>query len=284
MKNLVVFTLLGAFLLSACGTEQPATDEPAVADEPTVEELVEAPAPTPPVSDDPEAAPTMVEESSADTDDESADGEVPLKLAQTTEARPAANWTFKEGQHFNRLVPTQPTVGGADKVEVAEIFWYGCNHCLDFEPFINGWAARKPANARFVRIPAMWNPLAKLHGQLYYTEEVLAKNGKLKNPDTFHAAVFTEYHQRNNRLTSEAAIRELFARHGVSAEDFDKTWGSFEVAQKMRVAEDLGRRYGITGVPAIVVNGKYRTGGSEAGSYPRLLEVIDELVARESIR
>ena len=74
---------------------------------------------------------------------------------------------------------------------------------------------------------------------------------------------------------------DVFGRYGVSAEDFKSTWGSFEVAQKMRVAEDLARRYGLSSVPLIVVNGKYRTSGSETGSYPKLLEVIDELVARE---
>ncbi|HWM26835.1 MAG TPA: thiol:disulfide interchange protein DsbA/DsbL, partial [Woeseiaceae bacterium] len=137
---------------------------------------------------------------------------------------------------------------------------------------------------RFVRIPAMWNPLVKRHGQLYYTEEVLAKNEKIEDPEAFHAAVFNEYHRRGNRLTSEAAIEALFERLGVSAEDFQGTWKSFEVAQKMRVAEDLARRYAITGVPAVVVNGKYRTGGAEAGGYPALLEVIDELVARETAR
>jgi thiol:disulfide interchange protein DsbA len=142
----------------------------------------------------------------------------------------------------------------------------------------------KPANVRFVRLPAMWNPLVKLHGQLYYTEEVLAKNGKIEDPAAFHAAIFNEYHSRGNRLTTENAIQGVFERHGISAEDFQTTWKSFEVAQKMRVAEDLARRYSITGVPAIVVNGKYRTGGAEAGGYPELLEVINELVARETAR
>ena len=130
----------------------------------------------------------------------------------------------------------------------------------------------------------MWNPLVQLHAQLYYTEEVLAKNGKIADPEGFRAAVFAEYHRRGNRLASVDAIRELFAKHGVSAEDFDKTWASFEVSQKIRVAQDLTRRYGVTGVPSIVVNGKYRTGAGEAGGYPRLLELIDELIVRESIR
>jgi thiol:disulfide interchange protein DsbA len=130
----------------------------------------------------------------------------------------------------------------------------------------------------------MWNQVLKLHAQLYYTEEVLARNGVLKDPEKFHAAVFEEYHQRNNRLLNEDVIKRLFTRFGVGEEDFTKTWSSFEVAQKLRVAEDLARRYSISSVPTIVVNGKYRTGGAEAGSYQNLIEVIDELVDREGTR
>ena len=141
-----------------------------------------------------------------------------------------------------------------------------------------------PANARLVRIPDTWNPLVKLHAQLYYTEEVLTNNGKLANPDQFRAAVFAEYHRRGNRMASIDAIQKIFETHGVSADDFNNTWNSFEVSQKLRVADDLQRRYSITGVPAVVVNGKYRSGAAEAGGYPRLLELIDELIVRESIR
>ena len=286
MKDLLLVTLFSAALLAGCG----ASDEPAAPADASADAAADAadiaaepaPADEAPAADEPEAAPTLVEESTGE-EEPVEEGEVPLLLAQ---AEPAAqqDWQFREGQHYNRIVPTQPTVGGADKIEVAEIFWYGCNHCYSFEPYINRWKDDAPANARFVRIPAMWNPLVKLHAQLYYTEEVLAKNGKLARPEDFRAAVFAEYHERGNRLTNEAAIQQLFERFGVSEDDFQKTWNSFEVAQKMRVAEDLGRRYGITGVPAVVVNGKYRTGGQEAGSYQRLLEVIDELVARESVR
>jgi thiol:disulfide interchange protein DsbA len=123
-----------------------------------------------------------------------------------------------------------------------------------------------------------------LHAQLYYTEEVLVRNGVIKDPAAFRKAVFQEYHQRGNRLNSEALIQSLFARFNVSSEDFERTWNSFEVSQKLRVASDLARRYGIANVPVMVVNGKYRTGGAEAGSFTKLLEVIDELVVRESTR
>ena len=207
-----------------------------------------------------------------------------IKLAVAEPPAAAREWKYKEGEHYVRMVPTQPTVGGADKIEVAEFFMYGCSHCYDLEPYINEWAKNKDPGVRFVRIPAAWNALVQLHAQLYYTEEVLARNGVLKDPEGFRETVFQEYHQRGNRLTSEAAIQKLFARFGVSEEDFQSTWGSFEVNQKLRVGADLARRYSITSVPAIVVNGKYRTSAAETGTYPRLIEAIDELTVREGLR
>ena len=269
--------------LGACSSEEPATEP--VADEPVVdapdtdtpaENVAETPA------DDDDAIPEAVEESIGDDDD--SDEEKPIVLAQANTSDAPQDWQFSEGTHFHRLVPTQPTIGGADKIEVAEFFWYGCGHCLEFEPYINRWAESVPANVRFVRVPATWNPLVKLHAQLYYAEQALVANGKIANPEQFRANVFNEYHRRGNRMTSVAAISEVFERNGVSADDFNNAWNSFDVMRQLNTAGDLARRYAITGVPAMVVNGKYRSGKAETGTYPRLLEVVDELVARESQR
>ena len=279
MKN--SFLVLLALCLAACSGDK--ADTPAVAeDAPAIEEApVEQAAPA--QSDDAaEQALQVVEESAAEDVAETEDQ--PIVLAQQTDPAAAREWQFKEGQHYARMVPSQPTWGGADKIEVAEFFWYGCPHCYDFEPYLNRWKAQKDPNVRFVKIPAMWQPVLELHARLFYTEEVLARNGLLENPDAFRHMVFEEYHRRGNRLTSEKAIYQLFERVGVSQEDFDKTWNSFEVDQNIRKAKDLARRYSIASVPAIVVNGKYRTGGSEAGSYSKLIEIIDELTEREALR
>lgn len=282
MKRFSIPALLMSFFVVACGgSEEPVAEQP-VADEPAIEEVVATPAPVEEPAAD-EAEPEMVEESAADEEETQA-ADQPIILAQAESPAANRNWKYTEGQHYVRMVPAQPTIGGADKIEVAEIFWYGCNHCYSFEEFINRWRQDAPANVRFVRIPAIWNPLVRLHAQLYYTEEVLVNNGKIAEPETFRAAVFAEYHRRGNRLASVESIQELFAKHGVSADDFNNTWNSFEVAQKLRVAQDLARRYSISSVPTMVVNGKYRTGAAEAGGYPQLLELLDELVERESIR
>jgi thiol:disulfide interchange protein DsbA len=283
MKRLHFIAVLIGLVLAACGGGEPPAEAPTAA-QPTQSPAAEAslPAADEPTAAGEEEAPVMVEESAAEEEPQAADQ--PIILAQAEPPTAPQEWKFQEGTHFARMVPTQPTVGGADKIEVAEVFWYGCNHCYDFEAFINRWKEDIPANVRFVRIPAVWNPLVRLHGQLYYTEEVLGSNGKIADPEQFRAAVFAEYHRRGNRLASVEAIQALFEKHGVSADDFNNTWNSFEVAQKLRVAQDLGRRYAVSGVPAIVVNGKYRTGAGEAGGYPALLELIDELIVRESVR
>jgi thiol:disulfide interchange protein DsbA len=279
MKNLFWISAI-LLLLGACGADEPA--EPVADDQPAAELPVDDSAAADTVAETAgdEEALEVVEESAAEPEPE----EQAILLAQADVPAAAREWKYREGEHYVRMMPAQPTVGGADKIEVAEFFWYGCPHCYDFEPYINDWDEKKPANARFVRIPAMWNGILVLHAKLFYAGEILARNGVIKDGSGFHEAVFQEYHRRGNRLANEGAIQKLFERFGVGAEDFERTWNSFEVSQKLRVAEDLARRYSVANVPTVVVNGKYRTGGSQAGSYPNLLEVIDELVARESAR
>lgn len=276
MKTTILLSI-ALLAIAACGQEsaQPVASEPVVVEEAVIEEATE----TTEAAEEAEA--TVVEESAAEPEA----GEQAIVLAQADTAAVTRDWQFQEGKHYARLVPTQPTVGGADKIEVAEFFWYGCPHCFTFEPAINAWVEeKKPANVRFVRLPAMWNGLLVLHGRLFYTEEILARNGTIKDPEGFRNAVFEEYHRRGNRLATEGAIQSLFERFGVSADDFTRTWNSFEVDQKLRVADDLARRYSIASVPAIVVNGKYRTGAQEAGSNEKWLDLVDELIVRESAR
>ncbi len=275
---LAALAILGLFF-AGCSKEEvsepPTADTAVVAAETTAPEAETAESPAP------ASVPLeVVEESAAEAEPE----DRAIVLAQADTATPPRTWQYKEGQNFTRLIPTQGTVGGADKIEVAEIFMYSCPHCYDLEGFINRWAESKDPNVRLVRIPAMFNQLAVLHGQLYYTEYYLTESGKLKDQIAFRNMVFEEFHRRGNRLTSEAAIQRLFVRAGVSEDDFQRTWSSFEVNQALRVAQDLARRYGVASVPMIVVNGKYRTDAGSAGSYPKLIELIDELTVREGLR
>lgn len=273
MKQLIILLAL-LLALGACSKEEEAqtsTDEQA---------QVEAEAPDAVAEDTGEVAEEtleVVEESAAVEEEESADE--PIVLARVEPEEAAREWQFRENRDYKRLVPTQPTVGGADKIEVAELFMYSCPHCYTLDPEINQWAAELDSSVRFVRIPVIFNRFAQVHAQLFYTAELLASNGTLKEPSSFHEAVFTEFHRRNNRLISEDAIARLFARFGVSATDFEKSWNSFYVNQKMNTAADLTRRYGVNAVPAVVVNGKYQV-DNRAGMF----DIVDELLVREGLR
>ena len=276
MKRLICVTAL-ALVAAGCGQDDTAatTETVEIAEQPPelVTDTAESSVP------DTESL-EVVEESASDAEPE----DRAIVLAQADEIAAPRSWQYKEGKNFTRMIPTQPTVGGADKIEVAEIFMYSCPHCYDLEAHINRWAESKDPDIRFVRIPAVFNQLAMLHAQLYYTEVFLTQTGKLKDPIAFRNMVFEEYHRRGNRMTSQTAIQRLFARAGVSEDDFNRTWSSFEVNQALRLAADLARRYNVSSVPMVVVNGKYRTDTGMAGGYPKLMEVIDELTVREGLR
>jgi len=200
-----------------------------------------------------------------------------LAQADTTKsfdgAKPSGR--FKLGQHYERLSPTQPTSSSPDQIEVAEIFWYGCNHCYDFDPYVENWLGKIPEGVTFVRVPAVWNPLVKLHARAFYTAQALGKG------DEMHASFFREIHVNQNTLGSEGALREFFGRYGVSSEEFKSAFDSLGVFTKLQRAEKLAQRYRVSSVPMIVVNGKYTTSASQTGGYDALMDVINDLVLLE---
>ena len=280
-KNLIWVAAL-LLTVAACSKEEqpePAVDEATAVEAPAVEAVTEEAA-----SNEAETETLEVVEESAAVE-EPEDEPIVLAIAEDADAT-AREWKYKEGKHYTRLLPTQPTAGGADKIEVAESFMYSCPHCRTLEPYINAWAENKDPAVRFVRIPAMFNNIAVVHAQIYYTQDILSRDGTLKDGAAFHDAVYRQIHDVRNGLYDEQDIQRLFARFGVSAEDFSKTWNSFEVNTRLRLGDDLSRRYGIpgVGVPAIVVNGKYRTSAGQAGGYDELIELIDELTVREGLR
>ena len=189
------------------------------------------------------------------------------------EAGLAAN--YKENIHYQKVVPPQPTTTG-DKVEVVEMFWYGCPHCNALEPYVERWLRRIPKNAEFVRIPAVFRPNWEPHARAYYTAEIL---GVL---DKTHTAMFEALHNQKRRLNTDQEIMAFFAEHGVKQADFKRVFRSFAVEAKIRRAKDLSQRYGIEGVPALIVNGKYRTGARLAGGNNNIFKVVNHLVKEES--
>ncbi|MCI0401414.1 MAG: thiol:disulfide interchange protein DsbA/DsbL [Gammaproteobacteria bacterium] len=177
---------------------------------------------------------------------------------------------------YSRIVPPQPT-DAEGKVEVIEVFWYGCTHCYDFEPYLDQWLASKPPDVEFKRMPALFRNSWVAHARAYYTALQL---GVL---DEIHDPLFNAIHQDKQRLDDEASLRAFFVSHGVSEEDFNKAYNSFTVDSNLKQALIMSQRYGIEGVPSMVVNGKYLTSATFTGSYQKLIEVVDELIEQEKV-
>jgi thiol:disulfide interchange protein DsbA len=191
------------------------------------------------------------------------------------QAQAVATPPFEAGTHYTVLSVAQPTSTDAGKVEVAEIFMFGCPGCFSFEPHVQGWLERKADYVNFVRIPAPWNPAAVLHALAYYTAEALGKAEEID--DDF----FNEIHMNRNLLETEEKLAAFFAKHGVDAAAFKSTFNSFAVNTKLQRAEELIGRYRVTSTPTVVVNGKYTTMGRQAGSYEAWFAIIDDLATRE---
>jgi len=183
--------------------------------------------------------------------------------------------SYEEGIEYERLKVPVSTVD-ANKVEVVELFWYGCPHCYHLEPDMKKWLKNKPANVVFVRVPAVFRPLWSFHAKVYYTAEVLGV------VEQVHDAMFEAMQVQRRKMATVEEVKAVFAKYGVSSEKFDNAFNSFAVDAKVRRATDLTRRYGIEGVPALVINGKYVTDGVMAHGQRGMLEVTDYLISKES--
>jgi protein dithiol oxidoreductase (disulfide-forming) len=200
-----------------------------------------------------------------------------LKLAAASSEPKLTASAFKEGVHYRRLVPTQPISAPSGQVEVAEIFWYGCPHCFALDSKLENWRKSKPDYAMFVRIPGAINEAALFHGRIFYAAELL---GKL---DELHPAIFREIHLNGNALNTMDKAKAFFTANGVTPAAFDKAFASFKLESKVQNANLLLRRYRVTGVPYFVVNGKFTTDVESAGGEEPLLQLLNELAAREHV-
>jgi thiol:disulfide interchange protein DsbA len=193
-----------------------------------------------------------------------------LACAQSTPAQ------FQEGVQYQRITPALPTDSGAN-VEVVELFWYGCPHCFHLEPALAAWLKHKPANVTFIRVPATLNPAWELLARAYYAAEDLGVLDKIHGP-LFHAI-----HEQHTPMNTDKDVIAFFVAHGVTEADIGNAMNSFSVETKLRRARQLAEQSGTSGVPAILVNGKYRTSAGEAGSSENLLKVVDFLIKKESV-
>ena len=186
----------------------------------------------------------------------------------------AADVPLEAGKTYVELSNPVP-VAVPGKIEVVEMFWYGCPHCYAFEPVINPWVEKLPADVHFVRMPAMFGGPWDAHGQLFLTLDAMGVENKV------HAAVFNAIQKEGKRLTDKQDMADFVATLGVDKDKFLQTFDSFAIKGQIVKAKELAKKYEISGVPTMIVNGKYRFDIGSTGGPEQALNVADQLIAKE---
>ncbi|MGA2563853.1 MAG: thiol:disulfide interchange protein DsbA/DsbL [Steroidobacteraceae bacterium] len=193
---------------------------------------------------------------------------------------PAGKWV--PGTNYKVIAPAQPTDASPGKVEVIEMFWYGCPHCYALDPIIESWRKNKAPYIEFVRVPVMWGEAHRAHARMFYTLQALGKLEQL------HSAVFDQIQNSGDSLyvpgdeQGTQRVQVQFARtHGIDPTEFLKAYSSFGVQTNLEKADELERRYKIDAVPTIVIDGKYESDVGQAGGQENLMQLINDLSASE---
>jgi protein dithiol oxidoreductase (disulfide-forming) len=287
MRTLALAALLA---VSGCARQEPPSAPPA-----TPPQSVPAAVAEPPPQSPPAAAPHsgQSETEQATASQESGDGDTEHQARSDVSLEkiagpppgaqlPAGKW--QPGVNYDPVVPAQPTSVAPGKAEVLEVFWLACPHCYALEPYLRSWLKTKPAYVEFVRVPVMWQPIHRAHARLYYTLDALGRQDLVpKAFDTIHQdlenhipPLFGDSEDQTLKLQEKFAVQ-----NGISAEDFDRSYNSFTVNADLQRAEEVTQRYQVSGVPLVVVNGKYTTDVGKAGSEAKLIELINDLAAAE---
>lgn len=185
-----------------------------------------------------------------------------------TSAAMAAN--FVAGKDYTVVAnPIKVDVPG--KIEVREFFWYGCPHCFKLEPHMQAWLKKIPKDVNFLRTPAAMNPVWEMGARGYYTSEALGVRRKT------HLPLFHAIHEGNKQIFDQKSQAKFFTKYGIPEAKFNSTFNSFAITAKVSQSNKLAAQLQLTGVPAVVVNGKYIVQGEDA----KVTQVISYLVEKE---
>ncbi|MDO7597532.1 MAG: thiol:disulfide interchange protein DsbA/DsbL [Pseudomonadota bacterium] len=181
---------------------------------------------------------------------------------------------YVEGVHYKT---TAQRIATSDEkvVEVIELFSYSCPHCFNLDPQVHEWEKTLPVNVTFDRVPAIFRDSWLQLARVFYTAEATGDLEKL------HSVIFNAIHVEKRRLETEEQLLDFVAEQGIDRDMFAKTMNSFSVKGKVKKALLLSKTSGITGVPSMIVNGKYIVDAPMAGGMPEMLKVVDFLVQQE---
>ncbi|MGH1540202.1 MAG: thiol:disulfide interchange protein DsbA/DsbL [Arenicella sp.] len=206
----------------------------------------------------------------------------PETLAQTTvEATPdkatapvnivKQNVEYRVGTHYDVISEPMPVTTG-DKIQVSELFWYGCPHCFSLEPHLLDWQQKKPANAEFYEIPAVFGSQWGFHAQAFYTIKALGIK------EQAHQEIFNAIHLQKKQVNTFDQLVTLLEKFGKDRHAIETAFNSFSVDNNLRNATLMSSKSGANSVPAIIIDGKYRTSVSQAGGYQQLMALMNYLI------
>jgi len=189
--------------------------------------------------------------------------------------KPVVSKSFSEGIHYAKISTRVKPAVAADKIAVQEMFWYGCPHCASLEPTTAKWKSTMPGDVEFQYIPAALNPTWAVHARAFYAAEQLGLT------EATHENLFKAIHQQGRRINTEDALVRFYSAAGVNPDDFRAAMNNDETKKKVNLSASLAKRYGLTGVPSLIVDGQYRVLLYDGlRSYNELYEVVDFLVAK----
>lgn len=180
----------------------------------------------------------------------------------------------RAGTDYVVLDKRAPVEAPTGKIEVVEFFWYSCIHCNRFEPALEEWIKKAPADVVVRRVPIAFRPDFEPQQRLYYVLETMNKVEEL------HKKVFHAVHVEKQLLNTPELIAAWAEKQGLDKAKFVEIYNSFSVATKARKATQLQDAYRIDGVPALGIAGRFFTSGSLAQNMERALQVTDYLVAQ----
>jgi thiol:disulfide interchange protein DsbA len=196
-----------------------------------------------------------------------------------------------EGVHYFRLNPAQPT-STPGKIEVLDVFSYGCPACNAFQPTLDKLKAALPASAQIAYLPAAFNPSEDW--PVFQRAFLAAQNLKIaeKSHDAMYDAVWgsgtlatvdklTHHLLPASQQPTIEDVARFYTQYGVKKEDFLAVANSFTIDSQMRRADAAMKDYRVDSTPTLIVNGKYRLTPRSAGGYSQSVDLVLYLVNKE---
>lgn len=185
---------------------------------------------------------------------------------------------YSEGEHYELIEGAEPRRPGTPVV-IAEYFSYGCIHCKNFDPLIKDFQPTLRADARLDQVPVTFNPswalLARAHLAL------AAIDGLESN----HERMFNAIHNSGRQFTTAEQIADFVnGKDGVTKASFMDAYNSSAVKRKLSKIDAAGRKVGVTSVPSLVVDGRYRINMSvgRKQSLEVARHLVDKILASET--